>query len=1032
MTGADNLFARDGFFWWVGVVEDRMDPLKLGRCRVRIIGYHIDNQGQLPTEDLPWAMPMQGITSAAISGKGDTPLGPLEGTWVIGFFADGKECQQPIMMGTFGGMPTSSNACGAQSAQLNNVNNVQRDTAGNIIKDDTGNAIPIEPVSVDPANTASGAISSTLPPLSQSELQSLMNYIATQESSSIAGGAQNYTAVNSAGYVGKYQFGAAALQTLGYVRTPIPKRTLSNSELSDSTLWTGKDGVNSLNDFKANKNNSQENAMYSNLEFNYNQLINNGVIDAGTSTRAEVAGYLSTAHLLGAGGAKDLALGKNGADGNGTRASTYYNIGAQAVGGSTEIAAATNNRNSRSSALNPVMSALTNWAGALNNPKLGHPDPYSDPNSVYPRCPYTNRADTNKLATNNDDLETTPQPEKTKTRIEDIATANAASGTWAEPPSAYNARYPYNHVKETESGHIIELDDTPNAERIHIYHRAGTYVEIDKDGTVSYRVKGENYEIFNRNNRMLVQGNFDVTVDGANTLLVKNTLDVEVLGKTTINIKNSADINVSQDLRIKAQNIYMEAQQDFNIKSGLDTNIYSRVDMNVRVDGDYQNRVGSDYDLDASTVNINSGTANARAASGTDLDNGIVSGVSTAGGFEATGLTPLPTDVANPQTAVSKTLPSLLGSINSGAFNTALAAAGGTVSAQNLLGGGGLGGILKNFGVTGLNNLLSDAGLSSVNNILANAGIGNIGNLNTLYSGYGLEGIDALISSAGLGNLEKVLGNAGFDISSALGNVFDQTQALVLDNIVNAGLVPAQLLAQGMALIDNFKNNGVANISTALPKLVPSVAVNDTEFSSWTAFPDTAQLSKHFNLGDLSSRVSEVAFQTPLLSQAGLTKSEIMYNLKSLAVNTLDPITDKYPNIVISDAFRPTTENLIAQDNNNPVTDLISSIRESEGAAAAEQIERSLATPSPHNQGRAANLQFAGADASEYYNIALWIRDNVAYDQLRLEYTTLGAGTPWITVTQNAIKNRDPEAVDKIVTCMNGQVIANYLVDLTS
>ena len=40
----DNLYAKDGFWWWLGVVEDRLDPLKLGRCRVRILGYHIDNK----------------------------------------------------------------------------------------------------------------------------------------------------------------------------------------------------------------------------------------------------------------------------------------------------------------------------------------------------------------------------------------------------------------------------------------------------------------------------------------------------------------------------------------------------------------------------------------------------------------------------------------------------------------------------------------------------------------------------------------------------------------------------------------------------------------------------------------------------------------------------------------------------------------------------------------------------------------------------------------------------------------------------
>ena len=30
-----------------------------------------------------------------------------------------------------------------------------------------------------------------------------------------------------------------------------------------------------------------------------------------------------------------------------------------------------------------------------------------------------------------------------------------------QPPSAYAAVYPFNHVYESESGHLVEIDDTP-------------------------------------------------------------------------------------------------------------------------------------------------------------------------------------------------------------------------------------------------------------------------------------------------------------------------------------------------------------------------------------------------------------------------------------------------------------------------------------------------------------------------------------------------------------------------------------------
>ena len=101
-----NFMGRNGFTWFVGVVEDRNDPKFLGRVRVRCLGLHTENLEKLPTADLPWAHPMNPITSATISGVGQTPLGPVEGTWVVGFFSDGAEAQTPILMGTLPGVPS--------------------------------------------------------------------------------------------------------------------------------------------------------------------------------------------------------------------------------------------------------------------------------------------------------------------------------------------------------------------------------------------------------------------------------------------------------------------------------------------------------------------------------------------------------------------------------------------------------------------------------------------------------------------------------------------------------------------------------------------------------------------------------------------------------------------------------------------------------------------------------------------------------------------------------------------------------------
>jgi hypothetical protein len=97
---------KAGFQWFVGVVEDRKDPQTLGRLRVRCLGYHTEGLDKLPTADLPWAHVMNPITSATVSGLGQSPLGAVEGTWVVGFFQDGGDAQQPIIIGTLPGVPS--------------------------------------------------------------------------------------------------------------------------------------------------------------------------------------------------------------------------------------------------------------------------------------------------------------------------------------------------------------------------------------------------------------------------------------------------------------------------------------------------------------------------------------------------------------------------------------------------------------------------------------------------------------------------------------------------------------------------------------------------------------------------------------------------------------------------------------------------------------------------------------------------------------------------------------------------------------
>ena len=89
----------DGFFWWTGIVEDRKDPLKIGRVRVRIFGSHTDDKKDIPSEELIWAQPVMAANVYQISHT------PKEGEVLFGFFMDGDYGQVPFYMGVIPNIP---------------------------------------------------------------------------------------------------------------------------------------------------------------------------------------------------------------------------------------------------------------------------------------------------------------------------------------------------------------------------------------------------------------------------------------------------------------------------------------------------------------------------------------------------------------------------------------------------------------------------------------------------------------------------------------------------------------------------------------------------------------------------------------------------------------------------------------------------------------------------------------------------------------------------------------------------------------
>ena len=242
--------------------------------------------------------------------------------------------------------------------------------------------------------------------------------------------------------------------------------------------------------------------------------------------------------------------------------------------------------------------------------------------------PYPTRIqepDTNRLIVNNEDkphplYETVRQAE-----ADAVGTVFTATGNdWREPEYPYEASYPYNHVFESESGHVFEHDDTPKKERIHERHTSGTYYEVDAGGNRVVKVVGDGYEIIAGSKNCYIHGDVNLTIgSNCNTLIggnynlnVKGNMDVTVGGTLTENVKGAVT-EVYEDTM--TQNVMKAVEVTYE-----DTKIES---VTKKVTETYsegqQTSITGEYDLDAtgamsiesdSTIKINQPSATQNAA----------------------------------------------------------------------------------------------------------------------------------------------------------------------------------------------------------------------------------------------------------------------------------------------------------------------------------------------------------------------------------------------------------------------------------
>lgn len=530
-----------------GVVEDREDPLELGRVRVRVVGIHTEDAIQLPTSDLPWATVMTPGNDPAIAGTGWSPNGLQYGSWVVVYFADGHNFQLPLVLGSTVGINPTSILTEDQIKQFTGSTSYSGQNSSV--------APPTDTQAASPTTYASG----------ECKLGAL-----TAESES-KGKAETITPDAKSSYsYGIYQFNSGPNNSGGPIHEYVKWSTKFGSEFTGkspgttefNTRWK-EVAAKDPQGFKDDQNAFWAAKKYAPVASKLNSqldLANRGcaVKECIFSTSVQY-GSLATSIV------QNALNGKNTAEMNDAEIiqciqdykkqnidrlmASYLKQYPQNKQGllnrienerATLIAASGEQVDPTKTSLTPVE---TNAAGdPVKEPEVKNEVTIStktvkvgfrDPHGRWPKKKYLGVADTNFLARGKF-IEKTIVPFKKSSIVQ-------GSG-FKEPPTPYNAQYPFNKVNESESGHIIEIDDSPNAERIHIYHRAGTFIEFHSDGTIVRKSMKDDIEVVMKDKGVYVFGDALMVVEGNTTL--KSFGNIKMLSEQNIDIMAQGNVTI--------------------------------------------------------------------------------------------------------------------------------------------------------------------------------------------------------------------------------------------------------------------------------------------------------------------------------------------------------------------------------------------------------------------------------------------------------------------------------------------------------
>jgi len=668
---------------FTGVVENRQDPLKLGRCQVRIVGIHTDDKTLLPTADLPWAYPVQPVTSAAISGIGNSPVGPVPGTWVVVMFRD-EDQQMPIIMGTIGGIPQTKS--GARALDDSNDSILPTDggyltsSDGTVVTDGSGNPITTgtnqannsapttpTPAAVPVAKSGDTITKLTPPPKSGATNKATDGIKALIAACDKVGLTTKYAKAALLGIAGgeskwvpqleAYNYNPVRLKQIFSTATPevverysfASKKGMSREEFFQFFYGPDFRGKN----FLGNKTN-QDGGKYFGRGFiqltgrgnyeRYNKLANQKFglnldiannpdsLDQDLETSALIAaiyitdrvkGWEKLMYEPGFFQAAKNAVGVNSPDIALVKQQYYEYF----LDGSNDPVSTNKNATATEPNLTPeeIAKASPEKQEAYKEDRSGNSAQYgfTDPSGKYPLRDHMNESDTNRLARGI--IDGTCFKFKDAVRKQDIPITGGK--TWSQPLSAYNTVYPYNKVMETESGHIMEFDDSPDGERIHLYHRKGTFLEIDPNGSQTNFIVGDGYQIVLRNNNIYIVGTANLTVGGNINILCQGDAKIEVEGRSNIALKGDAELGVAGNLDMTVGGDYkLKVDGDYNIET---TNLTTKTsgyqihdsaaDWSVKSAGNVAVNAGGNFNADYAEMQFANGQAEVEDAPTTGL-----------------------------------------------------------------------------------------------------------------------------------------------------------------------------------------------------------------------------------------------------------------------------------------------------------------------------------------------------------------------------------------------------------------------------